>query len=81
MKRTLSLALFATLLTGAFLATQSGAQPNSVTKIADGVWFREGDSKQGHSNNTIIEMTTITAASSGPPTEPKPSRTKACSTS
>jgi cyclase len=49
-------AAFAALLTAAFFATESGAQPNSVKKIADGVWFREGDMKQGHSNNTIIEM-------------------------
>jgi glyoxylase-like metal-dependent hydrolase (beta-lactamase superfamily II) len=27
-----------------------------VKKIADGVWFREGDMKQGHCNNVIIEM-------------------------
>jgi len=47
---------FATLIVAAFFVTQSGAQPNSVKKIADGVWFREGDMSQGHSNNTIIEM-------------------------
>ncbi len=40
----------------AFFITRGGAQPNSVKKIAEGVWFREGDMKQGHSNNTIIEM-------------------------
>ena len=44
------LALLATtyFLTGA---------PNEVKKIADGVWFREGDiMKEGHCNNVIIEM-------------------------
>jgi glyoxylase-like metal-dependent hydrolase (beta-lactamase superfamily II) len=49
-------ATFAALLTAAFFATETGAQPNSVKKIADGVWFREGDMSQGHSNNAIIEM-------------------------
>jgi cyclase len=44
------------LLAVAFFATQGGAQPNTVKKIAEGVWFREGDMKLGHSNNTIIEM-------------------------
>jgi cyclase len=47
---------FSALAAIAFFATESGAQPNSVKKIADGVWFREGDMSQGHSNNTIIEM-------------------------
>jgi glyoxylase-like metal-dependent hydrolase (beta-lactamase superfamily II) len=47
---------FGALLVTAFFVTEGGAQPNSVKKIADGVWFREGDMKQGHSNNTIIEM-------------------------
>ena len=47
---------FALLMLTAFLATETTAQPNSIKKIADGVWFREGDQKQGHSNNTIIEM-------------------------
>src|SRR5579863_5241287 len=54
--RLLLSATFATLILTAFFITQSGAQPNSVKKIAEGVWFREGDMKQGHSNNTIIEM-------------------------
>jgi glyoxylase-like metal-dependent hydrolase (beta-lactamase superfamily II) len=32
-------------------------QPNTLKKIADGVWFREGDlMKEGHCNNIIIEM-------------------------
>ena len=46
--------VFLALAGGAFLTT---AQPNSVKKIADGVWFREGDIKnEGHCNNIIIEM-------------------------
>ncbi|HVW87759.1 MAG TPA: MBL fold metallo-hydrolase, partial [Bryobacteraceae bacterium] len=49
-------AVFGALLVTAFVVTDGGAQPNSIKKIADGVWFREGDMKQGHSNNTIIEM-------------------------
>lgn len=53
-KRTLVAAPFALLATGALMLT---AQPNSVKKIADGVWFREGDIKnEGHCNNIIIEM-------------------------
>jgi hypothetical protein len=38
----LSTAFLATLYLG-FLFTRTEAQPNSVRKIADGVWFREGD--------------------------------------
>jgi cyclase len=49
-------AIFGGLLITAFFVTEGGAQPNSVKKIAEGVWFREGDMKLGHSNNTIIEM-------------------------
>jgi len=47
---------FGALIVTAFCATGGGAQPNTVTRIADGVWFREGDMSQGHSNNAIIEM-------------------------
>ena len=54
--RPLASAAFATLLIVAFFVTDTGAQPNSIQKIADGVWFREGDMTQGHSNNAIIEM-------------------------
>lgn len=39
-----------------FFATETGSPPNSIKKIAEGVWFWEGDMKQGHSNSTIIEM-------------------------
>ena len=56
-KRWLATCGFAAILTTAFFVTGSSAEPNVVTKIADGVWFREGDIKgQGHCNNTIIEM-------------------------
>src|SRR6266404_171473 len=48
---------FAILLSLGFLLTRGDAQPNTVKKIADGVWFREGDiMKLGHCNNAIIEM-------------------------
>ncbi|MBV8819834.1 MAG: MBL fold metallo-hydrolase, partial [Acidobacteriaceae bacterium] len=48
---------FTLLLSLGFVLTRGDAEPNSVQKIADGVWFREGDLKnQGHCNNTIIEM-------------------------
>ncbi|MEZ5366111.1 MAG: MBL fold metallo-hydrolase [Bryobacterales bacterium] len=30
--------------------------PTALTKIADGVWFREGERDQGHCNNVIIEL-------------------------
>ncbi len=30
--------------------------PASLTKVADGVWFRMGERDQGHCNNVIIEM-------------------------
>ena len=49
-------AAFTVLLATAFFITGGAAQPNSIRKIAEGVWFREGDMKQGHCNNTIIEM-------------------------
>jgi cyclase len=49
--------LFGALLLAAFFITDGGAQANSIKKIAEGVWFREGDIKnQGHCNNVIIEM-------------------------
>jgi glyoxylase-like metal-dependent hydrolase (beta-lactamase superfamily II) len=53
-KRICLSAAFLALAGGAFLTI---AQPNSVKKIAEGVWFREGDIlKEGHCNNIIIEM-------------------------
>ena len=48
---------FAALLAASAFVVSSDAQPNTVKKIVDGVWFREGDIKnQGHCNNIIIEM-------------------------
>jgi len=48
---------FALLLGVGFLATRGDAQPNTMKKIADGVWFREGDIQhEGHCNNAVIEM-------------------------
>src|SRR5438552_13247864 len=51
------LAVFGGLASLAFFTANSDAKPETVTKIADGVWFREGDLKNlGHCNNIIIEM-------------------------
>jgi cyclase len=51
------LAVFGVLGSLAFFAGNSDAKPETVTKIVDGVWFREGDLKNlGHCNNIIIEM-------------------------
>src|SRR5947209_6569614 len=53
--RVLLLTAFAGLAGLAFFAARSDAKPETVTKIADGVWFREGG-MDGHCNNVIIEM-------------------------
>src|SRR5438105_4301612 len=52
------LAVFSGLASLAFFAANSDAKPETVIKIADGVWFREGDLRPplGHCNNIIIEM-------------------------
>jgi cyclase len=51
------LSSFGFLASLAFLASNSDAKPETVQKITDGVWFREGDLKNlGHCNNIIIEM-------------------------
>lgn len=55
-KRAYALGCFAGLLCLSFFITRSDAQPNTTKRIAPGVWFREGDMKQGHCNNVIIEM-------------------------
>lgn len=48
---------FLLLLGLEFAVSRGDAQPGTVKKIADGVWFREGDLlKLGHCNNIIIEM-------------------------
>jgi cyclase len=42
---------------GLLFAVALCAQPDTVTKIVDGVWMREGDlSGKGHCNNAVIEM-------------------------
>jgi cyclase len=53
--RVFLLAAFAGLACLAFFVAHSDAKPETVTKIADGVWFREGGT-DGHCNNVIIEM-------------------------
>src|SRR6266446_7033550 len=53
--RAFLLAGFVGLGAMAFFAARSDAKPETVTKIADGVWFREGGT-DGHCNNVIIEM-------------------------
>ncbi len=51
------LAGFGALASLAFFAGNSDAKPETIAKIADGVWFREGDLKNlGHCNNIVIEM-------------------------
>jgi glyoxylase-like metal-dependent hydrolase (beta-lactamase superfamily II) len=46
-----------TILGGiALFVSRSDANPETVKLIVPGVWFREGDMEQGHSNNVIIEM-------------------------
>jgi len=47
---------FVSLLGLGFVITRGDAQPNTLKQIAPGVWFREGDLKEGHCNNVIIEM-------------------------
>ncbi len=52
-----TLSFFAALASLAFFAASSDAKPETVQKIVEGVWFREGDLKNlGHCNNIIIEM-------------------------
>src|SRR2546427_3684208 len=49
--------VFGGLASLAFFAGNSDAKPETIAKIADGVWFREGDLKNlGHCNNIVIEM-------------------------
>lgn len=51
------LAGFAALVASVVFTARTEAQPNTVTQIVPGVWFREGDIKnEGHCNNVIIEM-------------------------
>src|SRR5260370_40796491 len=52
-----ALSFFAALASLDFFAASSDAKPETVQKIVEGVWFREGDLKNlGHCNNIIIEM-------------------------
>lgn len=56
-KRLLILSFFVALAGMALFVSRSDAKPETVEKIASGVWFREGDLKNlGHCNNVIIEM-------------------------
>src|SRR6476469_7821479 len=50
------LLLFGALGAIALFEARSDANPETVRIIAPGVWFREGDMKQDHCNNIIIEM-------------------------
>ena len=40
----------------ALFVSRSDANPETLRLVVPGVWFREGDMEQGHSNNVIIEM-------------------------
>src|ERR1700730_17084877 len=50
------LLLFASLAGLALFVARSDANPETIKRIAQGVYFREGDLEQGHCNNVIIEM-------------------------
>jgi len=54
--RALLLLVFAVMGGLAFFVSRSEANPETLRIIVPGVWFREGDLQQGHSNNVIIEM-------------------------
>jgi glyoxylase-like metal-dependent hydrolase (beta-lactamase superfamily II) len=47
---------FAALCAMALFVSRSDANPETIRRVAQGVWFREGDWDQVHCNNTIIEM-------------------------
>src|ERR1700722_20119047 len=56
-KRFLIISFFTALACMALFVSRTDAKPETVEKIAPGVWFREGDIKNlGHCNNIIIEM-------------------------
>jgi len=56
-KRSLIFSLFVALACLAFLVSRTDAKPETIERVAPGVWFREGDlSKLGHCNNIVIEM-------------------------
>ena len=54
--RPLLLLTFACLAGLALFVARSDANPETVKRIAPGIYFREGDLEQGHCNNVIIEM-------------------------
>lgn len=59
MKRIRGLAVigFAMFTSLALVVTGADSGPETLTRIAPGIWFREGDlAHLGHSNNVIIEM-------------------------
>jgi cyclase len=52
-----ALLLCFTALAGlALFVSRSDANPETIRLVVPGVWFREGDMDQGHSNNIFIEM-------------------------
>jgi glyoxylase-like metal-dependent hydrolase (beta-lactamase superfamily II) len=51
------LSVFVFLGALALFVSRTDAKPETIEKIAPGVWFREGDlTNLGHCNNTVIEM-------------------------
>jgi len=50
------LSAFAVLCVFALFVSRTDANPESLRRVAPGVWFREGDLDQGHCNNVVIEM-------------------------
>jgi cyclase len=56
-KRLLILPLFLALGALALFVSRTDAKPETIARIAPGVWFREGDLQNlGHCNNIVIEM-------------------------
>jgi cyclase len=56
-KRLLILPLFLALGILALFVSRTDAKPETISQIAPGVWFREGDlTNLGHCNNIVIEM-------------------------
>ena len=54
--RALLLLAFTALGGLALFVSRSQANAETIRIVAPGIWFREGDLDQGHSNNVIIEM-------------------------
>ncbi len=56
-KHLLILPVFVALAGVALFVSRTDAKPETISAIAPGVWFREGDLKNlGHCNNIVIEM-------------------------